>query len=67
MATLLNQSQQIKSQEDRYYYGGHKKSKLVQQSGPGGQFNALNQIQCNHISKPGIGRPQTFGEVRQRT
>lgn len=32
MAILSNQNQQIKSQEDKYHYGGHKESKLIQQN-----------------------------------
>lgn len=60
MATLSNQNQQIQSQKDTYHEGGHKKSKLMKKMIYKGQFNALNQIQCNHISKPRIGHPQTF-------
>ena len=59
-STLSSQNQQVKSHEDKHHYGGHKNSKLMQQNELEGQYNVLNPIQCNYVSKLGIGYPQTF-------
>lgn len=66
MSTLSNQNQQIKSHRDRYHYDRCKNSRLMQWNDLWGQYDALNQIQCNFISKLGIDYHQTFGRDKTK-